>query len=90
MQDGIKENNHDLNEHDLINNNHDSSKDKEKIMSNRNTKTKAPTTATLGDSILKNVYGNTVSKAAKFKKHVVAKHFSGAKVDNMKYYMKPT
>ena len=89
-KDYIKEIDHDLNENDQINNNPDSSKDKEKTMSNRNTKTKAPTTVILGDSILKNVYGNTLSKATKFKKHVVVKHFSGAKVDNMKHYMKPT
>ena len=49
-------------------------------MSNRNTKTKAPTTVSLVDSILKNVYGNTISKATEFKKHVVVKHFSVAKV----------
>ena len=53
-------------------------------MSNRNTKTNAPTTVILGDTILKIVYGNTISKATKCKKHVV-KHFSGAKVDDMKH-----
>ena len=88
LQDDIKENDHDLNESDPIDNNSDSSKDKEKTMSNRNTKQKAPTTVILRDSILKDVYGNTISKATKFKKHVLVKHFSGAKVDNMKYYMK--
>ena len=63
-QDNIKENDHDVNENDPIdNNNSDSSKHKEKTMSNRNTKTKAPTTVILRDSILKNVYGNTISKA---------------------------
>ena len=59
-------------------------------MSNRNTKTKAPSTVILGDSILKNVYGNTISKATKFTKHVVVKHFSGAKAHDIKHYMKPT
>ena len=39
-------------------------------MLNRKTKTKAPTTVTLGDTILKNEYRNTISKATKFKKHV--------------------
>ena len=56
MQDDISENDHDLNVNDPIDNNSNLSKDKEKTMSNRNTR-KAPTTATLGDSILKNVYG---------------------------------
>ena len=78
-----------LNENDPINNNSDSSKDKEK---QRRTKThkKAPTTVILGDSILKHVYGNVISKATKFKKHVLVKHFSGAKVGDMKHYVKPT
>ena len=59
-------------------------------MSIRNTKTKAPRKVILGDSILQNVYGNTISKATQFKKHIVVKHFSGAKIDDMKHYMKPT
>ena len=59
-------------------------------MSNRNAKTKFPTTVILGDSILKNLYGNAIPKATKFKKHVIVKHFCGAKVDDMKHYMKPT
>ena len=53
FQDNINENDHDLNENDPIGSNFDSNKDKEKTMSNRNTKTKAPTTVILGDSILK-------------------------------------
>ena len=44
-------------------------------MSNRNTKTKAPRTVILIVSILKNVYGNSISKATKFKNHV-AKNIS--------------
>ena len=56
LQDDISENDHDLNVNDPIDNNSNLSKDKEKTMSNRNTR-KTPTTATLGDSILKNVYG---------------------------------
>ena len=86
LQDDIKENDYDLNEIDPIDNNYDSSKEKEKAMSNRNTRARAPTTVILEDSILKNVYG----KATKFKKHVVVKHFSGVKVEDMKHYMKPT
>ena len=87
----IKENDHDLNVNDPVDNNSfDYSKEKGKAMSNKNTKTKSPTTVILGDSMLKNVYGNTISKAAKFKQRVVVKRFSGAKEYNMKHYMKPT
>ena len=53
-------------------------------------KTKAPTTVILGDSIVKNVYGNAITKWVKHRKHVVVKHFSGAKIDDMKHYVKPT
>ena len=52
-------------------------------------KTKAPTTVILGDSTLKNVYGNAITKWVKHRKHVVVKHFSGAKIDDMKHYVKP-
>ena len=52
-------------------------------------KTKAPTTVILGDSIVKNVYGNAITKWVKHRKHVVVKHFSGAKIDDMKHYVKP-
>ena len=38
-------------------------------------KTRAPTTVILGDSIIKNVYGNAITKSIKHKKHVVVKHF---------------
>ena len=34
--------------------------------------------------------GHNISKAPKFKKYVVLKHFSGAKVHDMKHCMKPT
>ena len=44
------------------------------------TKTRAPTTVILGDSIVKNIYGNAITKSIKHKKHVVVKHFSGAKL----------
>ena len=52
-------------------------------------KTRAPTTAILGDSIIKSVYANAITKSIKHKKHVVVKHFSGAKIEDMKYYVKP-
>ena len=39
------------------------------------TKTRTSTTVTLGDSIVKNVYGNAITKSVKHKKHVVVKHF---------------
>ena len=54
------------------------------------TKTRAPTTVILGDSIVKNVYDNAITKSIKHKKHVVVKHFSGAKTKDMKHYVKPT
>ena len=53
------------------------------------TKTRAPTKIILGDSIVKNVYGNAITKSIKHKKHVV-KHFSGAKIEDMNNYVKPT
>ena len=43
----------------------------------------------LGDSIGRNYYGNAITKSVKHKKHVVVKHFSGAKIDDMKH-VKPT
>ena len=39
------------------------------------TKTRTSTTVTLGDSIVKNVYGNAITKSVKHKKHVIVKHF---------------
>ena len=47
-------------------------------------------TAILGDSIIKNVYGNAITKLIKHKKHVVLKHFSNAKIEDTKHYVKPT
>ena len=52
-------------------------------------KIKVPTTVILGDSIVKNVYGNAITKLVKLRKHVVVKHFSGTKIDDMKHYLKP-
>ena len=46
-------------------------------------KTRAPTTVVL-------VYGNAITKSIKHKKHVVVKHFSGAKIEDTKHYVKPT
>ena len=54
------------------------------------TKTRAPTEVILGDSVVKNVYGNAITKSIKHKKHVVLKHFSGTKIEDMKHYVKPT
>ena len=51
---------------------------------------RAPTTVIPGDSIVKNVYRNNITKSMKHKKHVVVKHFSGAKTDDMYHYTKPT
>ena len=49
------------------------------------TKTRAPTTVILGDSIVKNVYDNAITKSIKHKKHV---HFYGPKIEDMKHYVK--
>ena len=46
-------------------------------------KTRAPTTIILA-------YGNAITKSIKHKKCVVVKHFSGAKIKDMKHYVKPT
>ena len=53
-------------------------------------KTRAQTTAVLGDSIVKNVYDTAITKSIKHKKHVVVKHFSGTKIEDMKHYVKLT
>ena len=53
------------------------------------TKAKASTTVIFGDSIVKNVYDNIITKSVKYKKHVVVKHFSGAKLNHTKH-VKPT
>ena len=53
-------------------------------------KTRAPATVILGDSIIKNVYGNAITKSIRHKKHVVVKHFSDANIEDMKHYVKPT
>ena len=46
-------------------------------------KTRAPTTIILA-------YGNAITKSIKHKKYVVVKHFSGAKIKDIKHYVKPT
>ena len=46
-------------------------------------KTRAPTTIILA-------YGNAITKSIKHKKYVVVKHFSAAKIKDMKHYVKPT
>ena len=50
------------------------------------TKTRASTAVILGDSTVKNVYDNAITKSIKHKKHVVVKHFSIAKIKDMKHY----
>ena len=69
----------------LIQNENDSNPFKSTI-----SETRAPTTFTLGDSIIKNVFGNAITKSINHKKHVVVKHFSGAKIEDRKHYVKPT
>ena len=49
------------------------------------TKTRASTTVILGDSIIKNAYGNVITKSTKHKKHVVVTHFPDTKIEDMKY-----
>ena len=51
---------------------------------NGKSKTKIPATVILRDSIVKSIYDNAITKSAKHKKHIVVKHFSGAKVDDIK------
>ena len=42
------------------------------------------------NSIVKNVYGNIITKSLKYQKHVVVKYFSGATTADMNHYIKPT
>ena len=51
-------------------------------------KPKTPRTVILGDSIVKNVYGNIITKSVKHQKPVNVKHFSGAKIANINHYKK--
>ena len=44
----------------------------------------------IGDSTIKSIYGNAITKSVKYKKYVVVKHFSGPKIYDMKHYVKPT
>ena len=39
---------------------------------------------------MKKVFGNAITKSIKHEKHVVVKHFSGANIEDMKHYVKPT
>ena len=48
-----------------------------------------PITVMLVDSILKIVYDNAITKSVTHKKNVVVKHFSGAKMEGLKYFVKP-
>ena len=54
------------------------------------TKARAPVAVILGDSIVKNIYGNAITKSIKHKKHVMVKHLSGTKIEDMKHHVKPT
>ena len=54
------------------------------------TKSGAQTTVILGDSFVKNIYGNAITKSIKHKRHVAVKHISGAKIDDIKHNVKPT
>ena len=58
----------------------DNDKESDKWL-NQNETTKAPTTVILRDSIIKNVYGSAITKSVNHNKHVVVKHFSGAKIE---------
>ena len=53
------------------------------------TKTRVPTTVILGDSIVKIVYDNAITKSINHKTHVVrkhvVKHLSGAKTEDIKH-----
>ena len=51
-------------------------------------KPKAPTIEILGDSIVKSVDSNIITKSEKHLKHFVVKHFSGAKIADMNHYKK--
>ena len=48
---------------------------------NSKKKTRARKTVILGDWNVKNVYGNAITKSLMYKKHVLVKHFSGAKIE---------
>ena len=69
---------------DLISHSADQPQDRDYVQSqfilrkSTSSKSKTPTTVTLGDSIVKNVHGNLITKSVKHQKHVVVKHFSGA------------
>ena len=88
-----KENQH--NEHeDLVSHSPSQPQDRDRVQSQEivkkstSSKPRAPTTAIRGDSIVKNVYGNIITKSVKNQKHVVVKHFSGAKIADMDHYKK--
>ena len=59
----------------------------------RKTKTNrsnAPTTTIIGDSMIKNVFGDKLSRQLNYKHHVVVRSFGGAKTQCMEDYIKPT
>ena len=59
------------------------------VRKSTSSKPKAPTTVILRDSIVKNLCGNINTKFVKHRKHVVVKHFSGAKTADINHYKKP-
>ena len=42
------------------------------------------------ETIIRNGYGNAITKSVRHRKHVVVKHFSGRKINDLKHYAKPT
>ena len=60
------------------------------IKNSISSKSKAPTTIILGDSIVRNVYGNIITRSVKHQNHVLVKHFPGAKIADMNHYKRPT
>ena len=53
-------------------------------------KTRASTAVTLGDSIIKKSFCKAIKKSITHKKHAAVKHISGAKIDDIKHYVKST
>ena len=58
-----------------------------KIKTNRSN---APTTTIIGDSMIKKVFGNKLSRELDNKHHIVVQSFGGAKTQCMEDYIKPT
>ena len=52
-------------------------------------KPNAPTTTIIGDSVIKKVFDDKLSRQFNYKHHVVLRSFSGAKTQCMEHYIKP-